>query len=398
MPARFRGQIIPLVLVVVVILFPNFLYITGNNPMFPYDPTSLALVIVGLLFMIIMRRHKFLDVVPVAHNLVFKNVNSGVIILDERMHILEMNPAAEQILTCKQEEMMGKSVVGLFPEHKDLIMRTREVLELTTEIEMGSNMRIYELQTTPLTDHTGRPAGRIIMLYDITERRRALDELDAYAQTVAHDLKSPLSSLLGFAEFLKMKELPDKERERFLQAISDGASKMNDIVDGLLLLASVRNQEEVEISPLDMETIVSSAVSRLSDVVTEHGAQISQRDTWPVALGYAPWVEEIWVNYISNAIKYGGSPPIVKLGADWQDTAVHFWVKDNGRGLSEEEQATLFTEFTRLERHKDSIQGHGLGLSIVQRITRKLGGEVGVESNMGEGSTFYFKLPAATAQ
>ena len=117
-------------------------------------------------------------------------------------------------------------------------------------------------------------------------------------------------------------------------------------------------------------------------------------DSWPRALGHAAWVEEVWANYLSNAIKYGGQPPRVMLGAEpQQDGMVRYWVRDNGPGLAPEDQARLFTPFTRLDQVR--VKGHGLGLSIVRRIVEKLGGQVGVESQLGQGSTFFFILPAA---
>jgi two-component system sensor histidine kinase/response regulator len=105
-------------------------------------------------------------------------------------------------------------------------------------------------------------------------------------------------------------------------------------------------------------------------------------------------VEEIWTNYVSNAIKYGGVPPRVEVGASNEgEQIVRFWVRDNGPGLNEQQRQRLFTEFARLEPRRS--EGHGLGLSIVQRIAEKLGGRVGCESAPGKGSTFWFTLPAA---
>jgi signal transduction histidine kinase len=118
---------------------------------------------------------------------------------------------------------------------------------------------------------------------------------------------------------------------------------------------------------------------------------------WPPVSGYAPWVEEVWVNYLSNALKYGGRPPRIELGAQPQpDGMVRFWIHDNGSGLTPADQARLFAPFTRLNRARGI--GHGLGLSIVRRIVEKLGGQVGVESQPGQGSTFFFTLPAAGYQ
>jgi two-component system sensor histidine kinase/response regulator len=114
-----------------------------------------------------------------------------------------------------------------------------------------------------------------------------------------------------------------------------------------------------------------------------------------VALGYGPWIEEVWANYLSNAMKYGGRPPRLELSADTMDGKVRFRVRDNGPGLTPEQQARLFTPFTRL--HQARATGQGLGLSIVRRIMEKLGGEAWVESEPGKGSTFGFTLPRAPA-
>jgi signal transduction histidine kinase len=167
---------------------------------------------------------------------------------------------------------------------------------------------------------------------------------------------------------------------------------MASIIEELLLLAGVRRLE-VEAKPLDMDDIVAEAQERLFDLINEHQAEIISPVAWPTALGYAPWIEEVWVNYLSNAVRYGGQPPRVELGATTQtDGTIRFWVRDNGIGLTEKEQSRLFVPFTRLSQIE--AKGYGLGLSIVRRIIDKLGGQVGLESELGRGSVFYFTLPA----
>jgi signal transduction histidine kinase len=248
-------------------------------------------------------------------------------------------------------------------------------------------------------------------------RQRAADleaqnaELDAFAHTVAHDLKTPLTSLIGYGSFLinHFTQMTTQMARDQLRTIVYTGHRMTNIINELLLLASVRKMEDVEMRALDMAAIVAEAQDRLERMIAEAEAEISVPKTWPTALGYGPWVEEVWVNYISNAVKYGGCPeddrpPSIELGFDVLDgaapdqttdgeTRVRFWVRDNGPGLAPEEQARLFAQFTRL--HQVRAEGHGLGLSIVQRIIEKLGGEVGVESQVGEGSTFFFTLPGA---
>jgi signal transduction histidine kinase len=156
----------------------------------------------------------------------------------------------------------------------------------------------------------------------------------------------------------------------------------------------VRKAEEIEVEPLDMGSIVSEVCDRLADSVKKSQAEMILPPEWPVAVGRGAWIEEVWVNYISNAIKYGEQPPCVELGSDVETGTVRFWVRDNGPGLSAEDQASLFTPFERL--HQVRAEGHGLGLSIVRRIVEKLGGQVGVDSQVGAGSTFWFRLAAHT--
>jgi signal transduction histidine kinase len=263
-----------------------------------------------------------------------------------------------------------------------------------------------------------------------TELQERNEDLDAYAHTVAHDLKGPLAHMIGFAQVLEQSfaELPAEALRRHLRTISQSGRKMNNIIDELLLLARLREKEVTSIS-LDMGGIVEESLARLAYMVEAHQAQVVLPESWPLALGYGPWVEEIWVNYLSNALMYGGRPPRVELGFDvlesreWgvgsgqstptddplapaastelcrsrsagdqqPTTTIRFWVRDNGPGLTQDEQARLFRSFERLDQVR--AKGHGLGLSIVRRIAEKLEGEVGVESAPGQGSVFWFTLP-----
>lgn len=221
------------------------------------------------------------------------------------------------------------------------------------------------------------------------------EELDAFAHTVAHDLKNPLSQANGFSTILSKEFdlLPPDETRQYLQFIAQSTQKMESIINELLLLAGVRKTQVVP-QPLETAAIVAEARERLAYMLEQTKAELVIPAEWPVALGYGPWIEEVWVNYLANAIKYGGKPPRIEIGADQQPGTVRFWVRDYGPGVSAADQEKLFRPFTQL--NQVSTKGHGLGLSIVRRIVEKLGGQVGIESEVGQGSRFYFTLPRAT--
>ncbi|MFC3115807.1 sensor histidine kinase [Cellvibrio fontiphilus] len=220
-------------------------------------------------------------------------------------------------------------------------------------------------------------------------------ELDAYAHTVAHDLKQPLTNMAASAAMLSAVSiginLSDEKKRQLLLGLQRSAQKMQSIIDALLLLASLRKTDQINLQPLDIQAIAIEACNRLEPLIEKNRGQISIAHDWPKALGQAQWVEEIWVNYLSNALKYGGTAPQVQLGATRLNNGmVKCWVKDFGPGLSDLEQQQLFDLFVQFE-HK-SADGHGLGLSIVKRIARALNGDVGYEKTGDGGSLFWFSL------
>jgi signal transduction histidine kinase len=220
------------------------------------------------------------------------------------------------------------------------------------------------------------------------------EELDAYAHTVAHNLKNPLSVIITASDVInEVGDLSRKELKDFLLQIKSTAFEMDNIIDNLLLLSEVR-KVEAPVEPVDMAKVVDHVRNRLDYLVKERRGQLTYPKAWPTATGYGPWIEEVWANYISNALKYGGPSPRVELGATLlPGDMIRFWTRDKGPGLSPEARASLFTPFTQLRKTRKV--GHGLGLSIVLRIVEKLGGQAGVESEAGQGSLFYFTLPAA---
>jgi len=320
---------------------------------------------------------------------------------------LDVNDSFLEIVGHERHEVIGRAIseVDIWPEpdKRDAFLSLVAAEGAAHNLEVPFRHKSGEIGVALLSAEVVELDGQRCLLTiakDITERIQAaqerellIQELDAFARTVAHDLKGPLSPILGYADLLLSDSgsLNEKTRRSFMQIIADSAKRMGNIIDELLLLARMR-QGEVQTHPLNMASIVDDALSRLAYMVKEYDGEVIVADAWPSALGYGAWVVEVWVNYIGNALKYGGRPPRVELGADvLPDGMLRFWVRDNGEGLSPEQQAQLFTPFTQLRTIH--AEGYGLGLSIVRRIVERLSGEAGVESAPGQGSLFYFTLP-----
>jgi PAS domain S-box-containing protein len=327
---------------------------------------------------------------------------------------LEVNDAFTRITGYTREEALGHTMreLGVWenPADRNQLIKAIRLAGSIRDQEFAfrhkTGRRGIGLVSAEVIDVAGEPC-LIVMAQDITQHKLAKDtlqtyandlqvrneDLDAFAHTVAHDLKSPLGNIIGFVEWLQARpDMPAGERQDYVNVIARNALKMDNIIDELLLLARVR-QGDVESMPLDMARIVAEAQQRLTFMIAETHARICTPQAWPTAIGYAPWVEEVWVNYLSNAIKYGGQLPVIELGCDLApDNMIRFWVRDNGSGIAPEAHQHLFTPFSQLSEARAT--GHGLGLSIVKHIIEKMGGTVEAHSSQ-QGSTFSFTLPAA---
>ena len=225
------------------------------------------------------------------------------------------------------------------------------------------------------------------------KKKKKTAELDTYARSVAHDLKQPVAALLGYSELLlemQAEELPDMLPTNILEKMAQSAEFASQIIDALLLLATI-DKTEVNLRPINMETAVGNVLLRLQPMIEQHQGRIILPDTWETAVGYQPWVEEIWANYLSNGLKYGGEAPVITISCEpYSTNMIRYWVQDNGPGIPPEISDKLFDEMKRPRLAKNS---HGFGLSIVRRIVDKLGGTAGFKSEPAQGSQFFFTLP-----
>ena len=396
----------------------NMIYIFQVNPISGFDWTPFTFLITGILIALNLFQFKMFELVPFARNQLIDMIPDAILVVDNSLLIADLNPAMRKLMNSNQEEVIGQSVEKLFPHRQKLITDIKNQDDFQTEIsrDVAGITQFFDLQSTVLLDQNKQQTGRLIVLKDITrhvdaeekimetnnrlmdeikEKEKLIADLDSFSHTVAHDLKNMLGAIVSASNLIKM-GIDDMKKEEMLEIndlIRQSATKTIHITRELLTLASVR-QQEVKLVNVNMQRIVIEALKRLNDMILENNAQVIIPEQWHNVLGYEGWIEEVWINYISNAIKYGGTPPVIHMGSEiLADQRVRFWIKDNGKGLSQADMALLFNKFTRLDTLR--AEGHGLGLSIVKRIVEKLNGEVGVESTNipGEGCTFYFILP-----
>jgi PAS domain S-box-containing protein len=337
-------------------------------------------------------------------------MQEGLVVHDSQNVNTYVNDKLTEMLGYSREDLMGHLITDFMTEDNAIIVNEQSKKHLqgmSTKYELAfihkNEQPVYVLvASTPIIDDDGIMTGSFSVITDISEQKFAEDllrqsnaELDAFAQTVAHDLKSPIAVVMGFANVLETEfaSLSDNELKDYLRSMARTSDKMITIIDELLLLSEMRNIDEVSVDEVDMAQVVQGALERLDFMSEQYGATIivPPADSWILIQSHGQWIEEVWVNYISNAIKYGGQPPQVEMGCIDEGDRIRFWVKDNGRGIPEESLDEIFMPFTRLEQVR--IKGHGLGLSIVQRIINKLGGDVAIDSVLNEGSVFSFLLP-----
>lgn len=278
----------------------------------------------------------------------------------------------------------------------------------------------YWVETTivPFLDEAGHPRQYIAIRADITarksaeetvrqlnadlearvqERTRQLEtanrELEAFSYTVSHDLRAPLRAIDGFSEAVLEDfgaHMP-AEGQRYLETIRTSAQRMGALIDDLLAFARLSRQA-VHRQTIDTGQLVSTVLGELGSPWPDRRVEV-RLDNLPPCSGDPALLKQVWVNLLSNALKYTrkASPAEIAVGSLEEKGEVVFFVSDNGTGFDMRHVDKLFGVFQRLHRIED-YEGTGVGLAIVQRIVQRHGGRVWAEAAVDRGATFYFCL------
>ncbi len=286
-----------------------------------------------------------------------------------------------------------------------------ERIETVRQTKDGRRIDVL-LTISPVRDADGRVVGASTIARDITERKRAEEllskqaedlersnlDLEQFAYVCTHDLKEPLRMVSSYCQLLQNRYQGklDANADEFISFAVDGAQRMSALISDLLAYSRV-GSNGAPFQPVDCSTVFDSVRANLELAIRESGATVTC-DALPTVNGDSAQLQQLFQNLIANAIKFlGEAPPRVHVGVDRRAGELVFSVHDNGMGFDPQHAERIFIIFQRLHA-RDEYPGTGIGLAICKKIVERHGGRIWFESEPGNGSTFYFSLPAERRQ
>jgi two-component system phosphate regulon sensor histidine kinase PhoR len=332
---------------------------------------------------------------------VLTQMSSGALILNETGMVRIINPAAATMLQVSPDEATKYSFVQVVKDHRiaEVWQRSRSGNREESEtLELGPN-RSMQITVTPFLG--GDANGHLVIMQDLTAMRRLEKVRQDFVSNVSHELRTPLASITALAEVLKDGALEDPPAaRRFLDSMQIEVDKMAQMVEELLHLSRIESGKlPLQLQQSEVRMLVQPAVDRLATQAERAGIALSAvvADGLPTVTVDAERVQQVLINLMHNAIKFTpeGGTVVVEVAAPAAGaTFVKILVRDTGPGIPANEQARIFERFYKTDRSRAS-GGTGLGLAIAKHIVHLHGGEIGVQSREGHGSTFWFTLPVA---
>ena len=331
------------------------------------------------------------------------SMNEGVIAVDPHSAILQINPAASQLLGAKSDRLIGRNLQEIM-RNRDLNQMIEHTLRESVPTE--GEIIFYELgeksiqvHCTPLRSATNTGIGALVVLNDITRLRRLERVRRDFVANVSHELKTPLTSIKGFVETLQEGALDQpEEAQRFLGIIAKQVNRLQAIIEDLLSLSRIEqdaDQDQVSMQHHSIAETITNAVQLCSSHATSKNIKVdvSCDSQWKATFN-AALMEQVMVNLIDNAIKYSEADKTISISVRHDPKYWEIAVADHGCGIEQAHLSRIFERFYRVDKARSrKAGGTGLGLSIVKHIVTTHGGLVRVESKPGSGSTFTVCLP-----
>jgi PAS domain S-box-containing protein len=322
---------------------------------------------------------------------ILANIADGIVAVDRDGHVVLWNRAAEEITGVPTAEAVGRTPAQVL--QRDLESESGGTNRLIAIPKAGEDVWL-SLSEAVMRDPTGAVAGRIFAFRDISAEHVVEQMKSDFVSTVSVELRTPMTSIYGFAQTLLREDVAfgDAERRTFLEFIARESERLTTIVDALLNVARLDTGDlTVSLEPTDIASVVSEVVS--SVVPSGNGHRfVAELEVEGVAVQADPdKLRQVLDQLISNAVKYSPEGGTVTVSARCIDDSVELAVADEGVGIPQSEHERIFSKFYKA----GGGQGTGLGLFIAQGLVREMGGRMWVDSEEGRGSRFAFELPLA---
>ncbi len=420
-PRPHRRQLYVLIAGLLIIFGGNIARHLGLIPL-PSHISSTLFVPAGLAFMLGLFRYRLFDVAPVARDIIFENLSDSVIVLDAKNRIVDMNPSARKLFGRRTHQAVGQSAKVLFGNRPDLVDLYRDVIDKRDEIaiEQGGTQYYFDLRISPLHDRRRRLTGRLIVLSDITERKRVEEELrkakftaesatrakSEFLAVMSHEIRTPMNAVLGITDLMLATET-DPHRLDLVQTIHQSGESLLTIINDVLDFSKIESGKlELEHRPFDLRNCVEQALDLLSSKAAEKGLALAcniSSDVPAAIIGDVTRLKQILVNLVGNALKFTESGEIVVAvssqvcGSQDSLCEIHVAVHDTGIGIPEDRLDRLFQSFSQVDASTTRrYGGTGLGLAICKRLSEMMGGKIWADSHgiPGKGSSFHFTIVA----
>jgi len=326
----------------------------------------------------------------------------GVIAMDSWGRVILINPVVEKIFGINQENCKGKNILRVIHNNElekmiNHALETGQALDKQIEIATPEPL-IFLVNVTPLKNGGTDQGGLVVVLKDITERRKVEKMRSDFVANVSHELRTPITSIKGFAETLLDGAIEDPKVARpFLEIIDSETERLSRLIDELLNLSDIEERKTTpDWQPLHISNLVNRVLVILQPKAVEKGIAINVDipEGLPVFEGDADMLSQVLINLIENAISYTQPHGKVWIRAAASPEGLKVEVQDNGIGIPQESLDRVFERFYRVDKARSREEGGtGLGLSIVKHIIDVHQGNVYVDSQVGVGSTFSFVIP-----
>lgn len=332
---------------------------------------------------------------------ILKSISNGILAIDIEGNILLINDEAKKIINCPLDTMVeGRNISFAIKDEEILkqimlFMGSRENEKISMKLEDGRFCRI-KLDPVYLQNNKSIIIGSIVNLEDISERVRIENMRKTFVANVSHELKTPLTSISGFAETLKLNENMDSEtRNRFLDIINGEANRLKRLIEDILTLSFIENDTKKNKDDINLCSVYKKIEDML--IISAKSKDISLNCNLQGTVfvkSNEDYIKQIILNLVDNAIKYTPENGKVDMEIYIEDKNAVLKVSDTGIGIPEDEQDRIFERFYRVDKARSrEIGGTGLGLAITKHIVMNLGGSISVESEVDRGSTFTVRIP-----